>query len=194
MNKTQVQKLQKEIKRLKELAYKDELTGLFNRHGFKEEAQKFVSAVTELGKSNNKRKSFLVKNFALIIFDIDNFKNFNDSYGHLAGDLVLKSLSRFISKQVRDSDIVARWGGEEIIVGLVGASENDAFGVADKIRQGIADKKLNYDKRKINMTVSGGAADMTKIGDFEKLFGRADKALYRAKKLGKNRIVRYSDL
>ncbi|KKU91191.1 MAG: hypothetical protein UY23_C0003G0029 [Candidatus Jorgensenbacteria bacterium GW2011_GWA1_48_11] len=193
MTRTEIQKLKKEIKRLKELAYKDELTGLFNRHGFKEEARKFVSAVVRFGRTN-KRKSFLVKNFGLIVFDIDDFKKLNDAYGHLAGDLVLKSLSRFISRRVRDSDIVARWGGEEIIVGLVGASESDAFGVAENIRRGIAGKELNYNRRKINLSVSGGVADMVKIGDFEKLFDRADKALYRAKKLGKNRIILYSDL
>ena len=193
MTRTEIQKLKKEIKRLKELAYKDELTGLFNRHGFKEEARKFVSAVVRFGRTN-KRKSFLVKNFGLIVFDIDDFKKLNDAYGHLAGDLVLKSLSRIISRRVGDSDIVARWGGEEIIVGLVGASESDAFGVAENIRRGIAGKELNYNRRKINLSVSGGVADMVKIGDFEKLFDRADKALYRAEKLGKNRIILYSDL
>lgn len=192
----QIRKLQAEIRRLRNLAYRDELTGLYNRRGFKDAVGKAITAVigSRTNRLRNKRKSFLVQNFGLIAFDIDNFKKFNDTYGHLAGDAVLKNLSRLISKNVRDVDVVARWGGEEIIVGLVGAAESDSFRVAEKIRRTIERKPFIHAGRRLNLTVSGGVADLAKIGDFTTLFNAADRALYRAKKLGKNRIARYSQL
>jgi len=172
-----IKKLEKEIKKLRELAYKDELTKLYNRHGFKE-----------------KRKKSSIKDFSLIVFDIDNFKKLNDKHGHPAGDEALKFLSNLILKRVRDIDVVARWGGEEIIVGLIGASENNAYNVADDIREKLEKNKLIYHRQKISFTVSGGVADFDKNKDFEHLFHCADRALYKAKKMGKNRIVRYTDL
>ncbi|MEK7144057.1 MAG: GGDEF domain-containing protein, partial [Patescibacteria group bacterium] len=80
----EIQRLKKEIERLKEAAYKDELTRLYNRRGFKSEAEKFLKEIAAFKKYPNKRESFLVKNFGLIVFDIDNFKKFNDRYGHPA--------------------------------------------------------------------------------------------------------------
>src|ERR1051325_2878685 len=112
---TKEKRLIKEIERLKLLAYKDELTGLVNRRGFKEEAEKFISEVMrEKGKEH--RKSFAIRNFGLIIFDVDNFKKINDTYGHPAGDEALKFLGKKVVGRVRDIDIVGRWGGEELVV------------------------------------------------------------------------------
>lgn len=195
--KDQIKKLEKEIERLKDLAYKDELTGLYNRRGFKSEAKKFLKEIAAFKKYLNKRESFLIKNFGLIVFDIDNFKKLNDRYGHPAGDEVLKKLSGLVLERVRDIDLAARWGGEEIAIGLIGADENDAFNIADDIRQKLAQTKFSWHDEKIGFTVSGGVADFDgekKLKSFDDLFELADKALYEAKEKGKNCVVKSSDL
>lgn len=188
-----IQKLEKEIRRLKEMVYKDELTKLYNRRGFQEESGKFIREVL-LSKNNERRKSFLIADFGLIVFDIDNFKKLNDQYGHQAGDIGLKMLSDLISERVREIDLVARWGGEEIIVGLVGASEKDAYLVADDIRERLEKKVFIFKAKKIKFTVSGGVASLSQAKNFEELFKKADAALYQAKKSGKNMIVKYSEM
>ncbi len=185
-----INQLKKEIKRLKELVYKDELTKLYNRRGFKEEADKFIHEVITSKKYQEKRKSFLIKNFSLIVFDIDNFKKLNDTYGHEAGDQALRLISQLILERVREVDIVARWGGEEIIVGLVGASETDAFKIADDIREKIERMKLKWRGKVIKFTINGGVASFDKIKKFEELFRQADKSLYEAKNSGKNIIFK----
>ncbi len=186
--------LEKEIKSLRELVYKDELTKLYNRRGFKEEAGKFINQIIASKKYQEKRKSILFKNFSLIVFDIDDFKKLNDRHGHNAGDEGLKFLSNLILERVRDIDVVARWGGEEIIVGLIGASENDAYNIADDIRGKLEKSRLSYHGQKLGFTISGGVASFDKTKDFEHLFRCADKALYKAKKKGKNKIIKYSNL
>jgi diguanylate cyclase (GGDEF)-like protein len=189
-----IKQLEKEIKKLKELVYKDELTKLYNRRGFKEEAEKFISQIIASKKYQEKRKSFFIKNFSLIVFDIDDFKKLNDEYGHPAGDEGLKLFSNLILERVRNIDVVARWGGEEIIIGLVGASENDAYNIADDIREKLEKKELIYHRQKIKFTVSGGVASFEEAKDFDHLFDCTDKALYKAKRTGKNKIIKHSDL
>lgn len=178
--------LEKELKRLRELAYKDELTGLFNRRGFKEESARFLAEVTKFRKQPERRESFVVKNFGLILFDIDNFKKLNDTYGHEAGDKALQKLAAIIAERVREIDIVSRWGGEEIIVGLVGAAERDAYNIAESIREKV--------KKETKFTVSGGVVSFDEAHNFDKLFELADKALYKAKNSGKNKIIKASSL
>lgn len=103
-----IHQLEQEIERLKSLAYRDELTGLYNRRGFKDEAEKFINEVIAFKKYPKRRESVLIKNFSFIVLDIDNFKKFNDSNGHDAGDRALKLLGGLVSKRVRDIDIAAR--------------------------------------------------------------------------------------
>ena len=187
-------KLKEEIKRLKESAYKDELTKLYNRRGFKEEAEKFLKEAVAFQKYPGRRERFLVKNFALAVFDIDNFKRLNDVYGHQAGDEALKILGKLILARIRDIDVAARWGGEEFILGLIGANENDAYNIADDIREKIAETKFKYGKKNLKFTVSGGVADFNQTKNFEDLFKLADKAMYKAKKQGKNKIIKSSEI
>jgi len=194
VSKIQIQKLKKENKWLKELAYKDELTALYNRRGFKSEAEKFLKEVVAFKKMPEKRWSFLIKNFALVLFDIDNFKKLNDTYGHKTGDRVLKTLSSLILERIRDIDLAARWGGEEIILGLIGAHENDAYSIADDIRKKIAEKKFRRRNKSLKFTISGGVADFSQAKNFNDLFELADKAMYKAKRQGKNRIVKASEM
>jgi diguanylate cyclase (GGDEF)-like protein len=187
----EIKLLKAEIEKLKSLAYKDELTRLYNRHGFKEESEKFIDEVEGYKKNPERRSSVLIKDFSLVIFDIDNFKKINDTYGHPAGDEALKMVSGIIMERVRDIDIVARWGGEEILVGLVGASEKDAFIVADDIRRKIGETPLVFEGKEINFTISGGIASFDEENsEFEKIFQKADARLYKAKESGKNVIVK----
>jgi len=130
-----IKELEKEVAQLKELAYKDELTTLYNRHGFKEESAKFIDEVKGYLDNPSRRKNFLIKSFSLAIFDIDNFKKINDTYGHQAGDAILKLVSKIIKERVREIDMAARWGGEEIIVGLVGSDEDQAYEITNDIRK-----------------------------------------------------------
>ncbi len=192
--RSQIRKLKKEIEHLQQLAYKDELTNLYNRRGFKEGTEKFLSELVWAKKHPDHRKSIFIKNFSIILFDIDDFKKINDSFGHQTGDSVLSRIGATMLENVRDIDLAGRWGGEEIILGLVGASEEDAFRMADRIREHIAKEKLQLDGETVNFTVSGGVASFDKADGFDDLFSHADKALYEAKNRGKNKVFKYSDI
>ena len=189
-----IKELEKEVARLKELAYKDELTALYNRHGFKEESTKFIDEVKGYLENPSRREGFLIKSLSLAIFDIDNFKKINDTYGHQAGDAILKLVGKIIKERLRGIDIVARWGGEEIIVGLVGSDEDHAYEVIEDIRKKIEEAAVDWEGKTIKFTVSGGVASFAQAKDFESLFKKSDEALYKAKQAGKNKIVKASDL
>lgn len=189
-----IKELEEEVAQLKELAYKDELTNLYNRHGFREESSKFINEVKGYLENPSRRKNFLVKSLSLVIFDIDNFKKINDTYSHQAGDAILKLMSKIIKDMTREIDMAARWGGEEIIVGLVGSDEENAYKVADGIRKKIEEVTVDWEGEKIKFTVSGGVASFAEAKDFDTLFHNADEALYKAKQTGRNKIVKASDL
>lgn len=182
----QIEELKAEIEKLKTLTNKDELTGILNRRGFKDEAGQFIGEVSDFKNYPERRRSMIIKNFSLVLFDIDDFKKINDTHGHLVGDKVLQFFSQLILDRAREIDLVARWGGEEIIVGLPGANIDDAFNFAEDIR-----KNLENSKNEVKFTVSGGVAGFHEAENFEQLFKNADTALYEAKNSGKNRIVRY---
>lgn len=183
----QIEELKAEIEKLKTLTNKDELTGLLNRRGFKEETRQFLGEVSNFKDYSERRNSIVIKNFSLIIFDIDDFKKINDTYGHQVGDKALQFLSKLILNRSRDIDLVARWGGEEIIVGLPGADTDDAFNFAEDVRKKLESSELEDE---VKFTVSGGVACFSEAGDFERLFKNADDALYEAKKSGKNRVIK----
>lgn len=126
---------------------------------------------------------------ALIILDIDNFKDYNDKYGHAAGDLVLKYLSKTINGLVREGDIVARYGGEELIILLVGRDKKEAIREAEGIRKTIKDNPLSFRRHVANITISIGLACYPEDGALEEdLMRLADKRLYKAKKLGRDKV------
>jgi len=190
-----IDELEKEIEHLKALAYKDELTGLYNRHGFKETAGKFIAEIErEKSFKGQLRDSLFIKDFGLLVFDIDDFKKLNDKYGHDAGDKALKIFSEIVLENIRDIDSAARWGGEEIVVGLVGANENDAYEVANRIRDGLSKTSFKYKGEKVKFTTSGGVASFAEAKTFSQILSLADKALYKAKSQGKNQIIKSSDL
>jgi len=157
--------------KLKNRAEIDPLTKALNRR-----------ALTD--KLNN--RNFFKNGLGLVIIDIDNFKNINDTYGHSVGDAVLKELSSIVKKNIRDHDIFARWGGEEFVLIIYANNLNTVETIADKIR--IEIEKFTFTTVK-NVTASFGASiPKEESQTFKEIFESADKALYQAKKLGKNRV------
>ncbi len=161
--------------KLLQLSIKDGLTNLFNRRHFNK------IFYDEVDKSLENEKPF-----SLIIFDIDHFKNINDTYGHDVGDIVLKELAQLISDNVRTSDMVFRIGGEEFAVLLLGTDAKTAYAIAEKLRKIVE----NHDFEKVGkVTISLGVAGLKDNDSPEELFKKADKALYEAKNSGRNKTV-----
>lgn len=191
------EKKDKEIVRLQMAADRDFLTGLYNRQGFVREAWKFLNeAGHAVHAKKEKRKGFNIKNFSLIFIDIDDLKKVNDIYGHKSGDKLLKSAAEIFSNSVREFDVVARWGGDEFIIGLLDASENEAYKVAAKMKNKLARLRIPEVKEKRKFTASFGVISAISKRRKEEIFNlyelieRADIAMYQAKKnMGKNFIM-----
>jgi diguanylate cyclase len=127
-----------------------------------------------------------------LVLDIDFFKKFNDTYGHDAGDIVLREVVKIIRNSIRNNDIIVRWGGEEFIILLDNVPAEKAGEVAERIRKNIAESFIELPNgKKIKVTVSIGVAcaEMEGTYSFDELFSIADKRLYKAKKEGRNRVV-----
>ncbi|MFA6278524.1 MAG: GGDEF domain-containing protein [Candidatus Paceibacterota bacterium] len=165
----------------------DHLTGLKNRKAFENELEKSLKAIREGGEPQRK-KSEPLEEISLIFVDLDNFKQVNDTHGHLEGDNVLKKVAEILATSVREADVVARFGGDEFYVLLPRANEKEGKVVADKIRINLEnDDKLT----EFNVTASIGvsSADVANPLDPESLIQRADAAAYVAKGNGKNQVV-----
>jgi diguanylate cyclase (GGDEF)-like protein/PAS domain S-box-containing protein len=166
---------------LEELALQDGLTGLFNRRAF----DKRLSMEVE-------RANMYEGRFALIMIDVDNFKSFNDTFGHPAGDTVLKSVSEIIMKSIRDSDSVARYGGEEFVIILPQSTANDAAFVAERCRANI--ENHSWALRRITASFGVSVYDPQCPIKGEELVDKADQALYMSKSNGRNRVTLMSDI
>ena len=168
-------------KKFRELAIRDGLTGLFNhRHG----EDRLADEVDRARKFN--------RNLSLLFIDLDNFKFFNDKHGHLAGDEVLHSLGKLMSGATRDSDTLARWGGEEFIIIAPETNEQQACQLAETIRKLVAAYAFPHaDQQPLgHVSLSIGVATMSDgIANAEQLLKLADKAVYRAKESGRDRTV-----
>lgn len=167
--------------KLKSIKY-DSLTGLFSRASFDEtlaqEAARAERYDTDL---------------SLIFYDLDNFKHINDTYGHYAGDIALKKVSEIILKEIRSVDFAARYGGEEIVVLLPKTGKVNALMLGDRIRKKIEETPIKYNNQTFNLTISGGLASFPIDAiNLVELIQFADKALYRAKNSGKNKMVLHS--
>jgi diguanylate cyclase len=133
------------------------------------------------------------KPFCLIMLDPDNFKQINDKYGHLAGDQVLRSIAFTLKESVREEDAVARYGGDEFAV-LISLPLNEALKVAKRIKANVEKLVIIWEDMEIKVTVSMGIAEAKPTDNILSLIHRADKALYVAKREGKNRIVTELDI
>ncbi|MCM8761481.1 MAG: diguanylate cyclase [Candidatus Omnitrophica bacterium] len=133
------------------------------------------------------------RNLSLMMADLDNFKKLNDTYGHQAGDLVLKEVAHIIQSKCRQVDVVGRYGGEEFIVMLTGAKIKDAADVAEKIRAAVEAKKFKFKNELYSTSLSIGVVEYTKEKTKDELVEKADTALYNAKREGKNRVCIYKE-
>jgi diguanylate cyclase (GGDEF)-like protein len=161
-----------------EHSVRDVKTGLFN-HGF------FMTRLTE----EIVRTQRSGDTASLMVMDVDKFKNFNDSYGHLAGDRVLESLAYTIKQTVRAGDIPSRFGGEEFTILLPNTSRQTAWLVAERLRNAVADMKVSWEPPLPQVTISLGVVSFDKgtNASAEEIIHRADEALYRSKENGRNR-------
>lgn len=174
--------LQEAYARIERLSTRDELTGVLNRRGFCDAAKRDVALAHRHGDP-----------ISVLMVDVDHFKAVNDTFGHLAGDEALRVVSSTVTKCVRDTDRLGRFGGEEFIVLLVKSRVADARQVAERVRQAVeAATIIGPEGNTIRVTVSLGVAGVDTIGafeDLESLVKRADTAMYAAKISGRNRIV-----
>ncbi|HKL60369.1 MAG TPA: sensor domain-containing diguanylate cyclase [Sphaerochaeta sp.] len=165
---------------VQKLAAIDPLTNVYNRRfGLSRLHEEFVRAV----KQNIA--------LAVLMIDIDHFKQVNDVYGHTVGDRVLRTLATTTRSQLREGDILVRLGGDEFMVVLLGASKADAMEVGEAIRRQIAEKHIKYGEQSINVTLSIGGASFPELDvEYEKdLIEAADQALYRVKESGRNKVA-----
>jgi len=127
---------------------------------------------------------------SVILFDVDHFKQINDTRGHQCGDEMLKRVAEIAGRQLRETDILARYGGEEFIVLLSESAAEQAAVVAERIRHDIAAHSMETSAGEIGVTISVGIADLLPEEDtLDRLIQRADQALYAAKQAGRNRSV-----
>ena len=162
---------------LKRLAVTDAVTGVWNRRHGEDLLAAEMADARETGRP-----------LSLLMLDIDHFKSINDRHGHQAGDHVLIDISHRLQDSLPSTDMVARWGGEEFVVLLRGCHIADAVAIAEKIRARIADAEFDDAGR---ATVSIGVAELTSDDDLDSWLARADEALYKAKRSGRNAVRAY---
>jgi two-component system, cell cycle response regulator len=164
---------------LQSLANTDPLTGLFNRRVFFERLEQEIAKVARL-------PNYLV---VLLILDLDFFKRINDTYGHSVGDDVLKEFANIASNNVRSVDVLARLGGEEFAILLIGADKNKAQIMAERLRERVEGSAIDHKLGSIKYTISIGAdCIFTDEVNGEAVINRADAALFEAKEKGRNKI------
>ncbi|MEN8906516.1 MAG: diguanylate cyclase [Clostridiales bacterium] len=169
--------------KLFKMAITDGLTGLITHKHFKYLLEKEVA-----------RCKRYIKTFSLLIFDLDNFKNINDNYGHQAGDKILSTVSNLAVDSFRSADIIARYGGEEFIVILTETDKKGAIICSDRFRNRVSSKKIIYEEKEISFSISGGISTYPEDGNSEEILIRcADIALYDSKNNGKNLITAYNE-
>jgi diguanylate cyclase len=181
LSKTEISNLQQSLEAIRAESLTDPLTGLGNRKYF----DRMIDVAVQNALANNEPLS-------LLMFDIDHFKSFNDSYGHLTGDQVLRLVSNSLKQTIKGQDITARYGGEEFAVVLPNTALRQALTVADHIRRAVMAKEL---KKKSTgeilgrVTISVGVSMLKPGDDTDALIERADACLYVAKRNGRNRVI-----
>ena len=181
LSKNEISNLQHSLEAIRAESLTDPLTGLGNRKYF----DRMIDQAVQTALANNEPLS-------LLMFDIDHFKSFNDSYGHLTGDQVLRLVAMSLKQTIKGQDITARYGGEEFAVVLPNTALRQALTVADHIRRAVMAKEL---KKKSTgeilgrVTISVGVSMLKQGDDTDSLIERADACLYAAKRNGRNRVI-----
>ena len=175
-------KLAEKNVQLAELAVTDALTGVFNRRHLDETLDEMFEHSLRLHES-----------LSLVMFDIDHFKNVNDTHGHQAGDVVLSQFAQLLKGAARDIDRIGRYGGEEFMVLLPGTVLDAGVTFAERVRQEVEAHQFEYDGGALTCTVSAGVASWPypRVQSRLLLIKAADDALYVAKSIGRNRVIRY---
>jgi len=168
--------LRSHLEETKQQALTDVLTGLPNRHAYE------VRLAEELARCRRYNTDL-----CMVVWDVDKFKVINDSYGHAAGDRVLKVIADKLNECTRETDFLARFGGEEFVLLLPGTDLDATKLVAEKLRETVSETPFHFRDTDVSVTVSGGIAQLHKDETTSSLFERADKALYSAKEKGRNR-------
>jgi len=171
-------KLRRQVASSRDQANTDALTGLPNRRAWDMRLADEVARFRRFGSP-----------LSLVVFDLDNFKQINDRFGHKAGDKALKVIAALLGKGLRETDFLARYGGEEFVLLLPGATGDAALALADKLRGAVSEAGLHSKGEPVPLTVSGGVVCMTSGEEADAAFERADQAMYQAKGEGKNRVV-----
>jgi len=180
----QVMNRTSELKRakdgLKKLSITDGLSGLYNYRYL------IYSVESELKRANRYRRTL-----ALLLMDIDYFKNLNDTYGHQCGDYVIKTVGKLLKSNVRATDFVARYGGDELAVMLIETNAKSALDVAEKLKKEIGSHIFQWQTKELSVNVSIGLATAPAPGiqEVSHLVEAADRALYQAKRSGRNAVV-----
>ena len=166
--------------KLQQLAANDSLTGMFNRRFGMARLQEEYGRALRSGSP-----------VGVCIFDLDHFKRVNDTYGHPTGDKVLVHVAKILRGALREGDIALRYGGEEFMAVLPGASVTDCYEIAERVRRLVAETTFQHGSNAVSLTISGGAAAWPDFdaSSAEALVRRADEALYKAKEGGRDRII-----
>ena len=167
------------VEKLTQLSTQDALTGLKNRRYFTQRAK--------AAWQNYKRHNHT---FSLLIVDIDFFKRINDEYGHHVGDTVLVKIARILEDSLRESDVIARWGGEEFLILLPSLKVQEAFWVAEKLRKTVADYEIDAPPYSVSATITCGVADIRDYDSVEACIHAIDKKLYVGKESGRNAVIK----
>lgn len=174
----EAEEMRKNLERNREKLLQDTLTGVRSRLAYDETLARELSRY---------RRYHSV--FSLAVLDIDHFKRVNDDYGHSAGDKALKLVAELMQGRIRESDFIFRTGGEEFVVLLPGTTISGARPVVEELRHAVAESGFHYESRPVAITLSAGLTQVREEDTAETLFDRADDAMYRAKKAGRNQLV-----
>lgn len=161
--------------KLKKAIVTDKLTQLLSRN-----------RIDEILAQEIKRSARYNTNFSLIMLDLDRFKDVNDTYGHLMGDLVLKKVAQSVKKSIRDTDYIGCWGGDEVLIVLPETKQHDAKLIAENLREIVSNLRFEND---LVITASFGVTSFSQDDTFKNIFSRVDSALYEAKKEERNKVV-----
>jgi diguanylate cyclase (GGDEF)-like protein len=171
------------VDKIKQVSDTDDLTGLYNMRAFSSMLQRAFKQSVRYGHS-----------MSVVMIDSDNLKQVNDAHGHEAGNRLLQHLVRCIREQLRGSDVMARFGGDEFILLLSETNNKGALEMAERIRKAVEISRFDIRGGDTNVTVSLGVASYPEDGgNLEIILDKADKAMYRAKQQGRNKVVAYID-
>ena len=173
-----IKKLEEDILIAEKNAKEDFLTKLYNKRALEDI---FLMKESEFSRNGH--------NYSIVLFDLDKFKDVNDTFGHDAGDIILKAFAQILKKEIRTVDVAGRFGGEEFLAVL---SETDIKGAtifAEKVRAKVEKSRFLYKGNRINLTVSCGVSERKKAKDFEETFKISDTNMYKAKESGRNKVV-----